>query len=80
MLIGLAIRTALGIIAYIGQSNSSFFLMQIHHKFPCSIYAILPNTVSLVGFYWHHKPLAGWQRSGEDKKKVEKGASFWEMW
>ena len=68
---GLAIRAAFGIIACIGQSNLSLFLMQIHHEFPCPMNAILPSTVSLVGFYWDHKPLAGRRRVGEDKEKIE---------
>ena len=65
MLIGQAIRTVFGIIAYIEQDNLSLSLMQIYHKFPCPIYAIIPNTLLLVGFYWNHKPLAGGRRLGE---------------
>ena len=36
----------------------------IHHKFLCSIYAIIPNTISLICFYWNYKPLAGDWRLG----------------
>ena len=80
VLIDLVIRNVFGIIAYIGQDNLSLFLMQIYHKFPCPIYVIIPITVSVVGFYWNHKALAGGRRVGENKEKVELGASFWEMW
>ena len=48
-----------------------FDLMRIYHKFPCARYAVLPKAVSLVGFYWIHKPLAGERRLGEDREKVE---------
>ena len=71
VLIGLPITTVFGIIAYIGQSNSSLFLIRIYHKFHCPIYAVVPNTVSLVGFYRNHKPLAGGRRLGEDRVKFE---------
>ena len=50
--------------------------MRNYHQFPCPIDAIAPNTVSLVGFYCDHKSLAGGQRLGEDREKVELGASF----
>ena len=50
--------------------------MQVYHKFPCLIYAIIPNTVSLVAFYWNHKPLAGGRRLGEYRGKVELAQSF----
>ena len=50
--------------------------MQIYHKFSCPIYAIIPNTVSLVGFYWDHKPLAGGRRLGEGRGKVELAQVF----
>ena len=50
--------------------------MQIHHEFPCPMCPVLPNEVSLMGFYWNHKPLAGEQRLGEDRKKVELAQLF----
>ena len=71
VLISVIIRIAFGIIAYIELGNSFLFPMQIYHTFPCPIYAIITNTVSLVGFYWNHKPLAGGRRLGEDRQKVE---------
>ena len=40
------------------------------------MYAIIPNTASLVGFYWNHKPLAGGRRLGEDMEKVELAQVF----
>ena len=51
MFIGLAIGTIFGITALVGQGNLSSFLRQIHQKFPCPTNAIIPNTVSLLGFY-----------------------------
>ena len=76
MLIGLAIRAVFGIIAYIGQGNLSLFLTKIYHKFACPIVAIIPNTVSLVGFHWNQKPLAGGRRFGEDREKAELAQVF----
>ena len=51
ILVGLAITIVVGRIAYVEQDNLSSFLMQIHHEYPCPMHAIIPNTVSLVGFY-----------------------------
>ena len=76
VLIGLAIKIVHGIIANIGHGNLSLCLLQIHHKFPCPICAIIPNTVSLVAFYWNHKPLAGEKRLAEDREKAELAQVF----
>ena len=45
-------------------------LMQIYYKFPCAKHAIIPNAVSLIGFYWNHKPLACGRRLGEGREKL----------
>ena len=76
VLIGPAIRIVFGIIAYVGQSNLSLFLMRVYHESPCPKYAIIPNTISLAGLYWKHKPLVGRNRLGEDREKVEFGTIF----
>ena len=75
-LIGPSITAAVGMTANIGQSNSSSFLLRVNHKFTCPISAIIPNTVSLVGFHWNNKPLAGGQSLEEDKEKVELTRGF----
>ena len=76
MLNDLANSTVIGIIAFIGQVNSSLFLVQIHQKFACPMHATMPNTVSLMGFYWNHKPIAGGRSLGEDTEKVELAQFF----